>query len=194
MCGQRVFQIAHIIRLPRSDQGKIRPQRGFEEVGLAINIHRTFAFGDGGTNACGRQNPTKPIARRADPLDQSALRGQFHLDLARDHLGLRFGVQPDMRGDQPFDSAGGDQLANAQPRFRGVIGNHRQIPCAPCHQRVNQAGRRANPHESADMNGRAVLDQVGRGGGLDGMFHTAPPNSAAARAITSSSLVGITRT
>ena len=45
------------------------------------------------------QDAAQADAAGADALDQRALRHELDLDLARDHLRLRLGIEADVRGD-----------------------------------------------------------------------------------------------
>jgi hypothetical protein len=75
---------------------------------------------------------------------------ELHVDLARHHLGLGLGVQPDVRGDHAGDRAGRDQLADAVARLGGVVGHEGEAPRAAGDDRVDHPVRRADPHEAAD--------------------------------------------
>ena len=113
-------------------------------------------------------------AAGADALDQRALRDELDLDLARDHLRLGFGVEPDVRGDEALDRAGADELADPPAGPGGVVGDDGEMLRAAADQRVDQPMGRAGAHEAADQEPRAVgYQRRGRIGG-DRVLHSVP--------------------
>ena len=102
-----------------------------------------------------------------------------------------------MARDHPGHEARRDQLADALAGHGGVIGDYRQVADAARDDGVDHPFRSAHGHEAADHQAGTIGDQFGCCLGFQRAFHAAslaPMAARAARAITSSSFVGMTMT
>lgn len=120
--GVAVHQVAVPVPLPGMHQCEVGPDPPLEDIGDTIELPsllgrrhhrhpargvvapRQPAVGDLGTDPCrcieGRYaHPSGP-----QPLGQRALRGQFHLELAREELAGELLVLPHVGGDCPANS------------------------------------------------------------------------------------------
>jgi hypothetical protein len=132
---------------------------------------RALALGHRRCPRLWRDHRTQAEAAGADALDQRALRHQFNLDLARDHLRLGFRVRADVAGDDAAHQARTDQQSDAQAGLGGVVGDDRQALLALAHDLVHQAVGRAHAHEAADHQHRPVGDALHCVGHLDALAH-----------------------
>ena len=148
----------------RLDQGEVGVQRRLQQILLAVDLDHLLAFGHGRTQARRRQNAAQSVAGGANALGHRALRDQFHVHLAGDHLAARLGIQADVGGDQLVDGLDRDQLADAEVRPARVVGDDSKVFFALPDEFVDDAMRRADSHESADHQNRAVRDHLDRFG------------------------------
>ena len=103
-----------------------------------------------------RQNPAEPEAAGANALDEGALRHQFHLEFAGQHLPLRLRIKADMAYDGLAQQLGVDEFANSPARHGRVVGNDYEIAFLLPDEFVDHAQRRADGHEAADHQACAV--------------------------------------
>ena len=139
-------------------QREIGPQRGFEQIRFAVDLDPLLAFLDQGADAGRRQHAAEAAAAGADALDEGALRDQLDRDLVAQHLLLRFRIEPDMRADHARHLRAVEQLADALAGRGRVIADQGKVRLLLAHQFVEQALRRADGHEAADHDARAVRD------------------------------------
>src|SRR4029077_19659216 len=95
----------------------------------------------------------------ADAFDQRALRNEIHLQFASHHLLLSFGIEADMAHDGLAHQLCPDELADSATGRRGVIGDHRKIAFVLADDLVDDPLWRADAHESADHQARALWDR-----------------------------------
>src|SRR6516225_291764 len=82
--GERVGEIAEVIRKKCLEEREVGPQWGLQQIVLPVHLDLALAFLDDGADAGWRQYPAKPVAACADTLDQRALRHKLDGDLLRD--------------------------------------------------------------------------------------------------------------
>jgi len=87
------------------------------------------------------------------------LQHELDLELARHHLALRLGIEPDMAHHDLAEEPRFDELADPLSGHGGVIGADGQIPLALAENLVDEALGRADGHEAADHEARAVRDE-----------------------------------
>src|SRR5262249_54505949 len=71
-------------------------------------------------------------------------------------LALGFRVEADVADDRLAQQLGSDELADSLPRCRSVIGDHREIAFVLPHDLVDDPLGRADGHEAADHQARAI--------------------------------------
>ncbi len=157
--GQRVREVAEVVGEERVDEREVRAQCGLDEVILAAHVDLLLALLDDGTDAGRGEDTAEPEATRADALDQRALRHELDLHFAGQHLLLRFRIQADVADDRLAHQPGAHQLADADAGKRRVVGDDGQVALALARQFVDDAVRRADGHEAADHQARAVRDE-----------------------------------
>src|SRR5262249_56809069 len=102
------------------------------------------------------KHPAETEATSADALDQRALRHQVNSHFARDHLLLRFGIEPNVTCYSLRDKACAHELANAAAWHRRVVGDNGEVTFALTHEFVDKTLRRTHCHESPDHEARSV--------------------------------------
>ena len=155
---QRVGEVAEVVGEKRVHQREVGAQRDLDEIGPAVHLDRLLAFLDFGANAGRRQHAAEAVAAGADLLDQRALRHEIDLQVASHHLLLRLGIQADVAGDHLAHQSGADQLADADTRAGGVIGDDGEVALALPHDLVDQPLGVPTRHEAADQQARPVGD------------------------------------
>ena len=160
--GQRVAQIAEIIGEECLHQREVGAERDFEQIALAVHLDALLAGLDRRADAGLRQNAAEPVSAGADAFDERTLRHQLDLQLAGQHLPLRFGIEANVAHDRLAHQLGRDQLADARGRHRGIVGDHRQIALVLPHDFVDDALGRADGHEAADHQACAIGDHGNR--------------------------------
>ena len=119
--GQRVGEVAEVVRQKGMDQGEFRPQRGLEQKRLSVDLDLALAFGDRGADAGWREHASEAAAARADALDEGPLGHQIDSDLVGQHLLLRLRIEADVACGQARDQRRVEQLADAFAGYRGVV-------------------------------------------------------------------------
>ena len=76
-----------------------------------------------------------------------------------------------MRRLHALDATRVDQLTETDPGSGGIIADHRQLPRATHHERVDDAFRRADAHEPPEHYARAIGDQRRRRRRRNGSLH-----------------------
>ncbi len=147
----------------RADQREVRLDRQCEQELRAVDLDLALALGGCRADARGCQHAAQAMAAGADALGQGSLRAQLDADLARDHLPLRLGIQADVRRHELLDQLRFDQAGDAETGTPGVVGDDRQVLAALAHELGDQPMRRADAHEAADHERRAVGDLLHRG-------------------------------
>ena len=94
--GQRIGEIAEIVREERTDECEIRAQRNFQQEFLAVDRELLLAGLDDGADTGRRKDAAKPEAAGANAFDQGSLRYQLDLHLAADHALLSLQIGSDV--------------------------------------------------------------------------------------------------
>ena len=164
--SQRVAEIAEIVGEERLHEGKVGAQRHFEQITRAVDLYHLLAGFDGRSHAGLRQDATKAVTTRTDAFDQRALRDKIALQFAGQHLPLRFRVEADMADDRLAHELRANELADAPPRRRRIVGDHDEVALLLADDLVDDPFGRADGHEAADHQAGAVGDErhrVGQG-------------------------------
>src|SRR5437868_12613080 len=83
LCTAAELTVPHPVGALRGHEGVVDADSGFEDERLAIEEADLLALGDGRSHAGGCVDASQTGAASAQALDQSALRHDFVLDLAR---------------------------------------------------------------------------------------------------------------
>src|SRR6185295_20034019 len=75
--GQRVGEVAEVIRQEGMDQGELRPQRGLEQKHRSVYLDLALAFGHRGADAGWREYASQAATTRADAFDKGPLGHQI---------------------------------------------------------------------------------------------------------------------
>ena len=127
--GQRVAQIAEVVRAVCTDQREVGRDRQRDEECAAVDDDFLRAFRDERSDTRRGQHAAESESRGPDPLGERSLRHELDGDLAGDHLPLRFRIGADVRDDQPAHELGVDQAADADARARRVVGDDGEVAC-----------------------------------------------------------------
>src|SRR5437588_12182502 len=95
-CGQHVGEVAEVIGQKGVNQGKLRPQRGFEQKLLSVDLDLALAFSDQSADAGWRENASETATTGANAFDKSPLRYAIDGDLVAQHLLLRLRIEADV--------------------------------------------------------------------------------------------------
>jgi hypothetical protein len=98
----------------------------------------------------------------ANALDQRALRHELDLHFASEHLLLSFGIEPDVARNDPAHQIRRHEFPDADARQRRVVGDHREVALALADELVDDPLGRANTHEAAHHQARAILNLLDR--------------------------------
>ena len=172
-----VDQIAGRIRLIRPNEGKIGPERGFQQVGPAIKAPFLFPLRDDRANPGGREKRGNPRSGSANALDQGSLGHDFKGDFAPSNLlGQRrcaVGIAAE-GGDQFRDLAGFSQNLRRQRSESGRVADNGQVAHAAVSQGKEQFVRPPLEYaKPAYQNTRSVPD-IGKSfdRGIVSLLHT----------------------
>src|SRR5207237_3833400 len=72
-CGQHVGEIAEVIGQKGVNQGKLRPQRSFEQKLLSVDLYLALALGHRSADAGWRENASETATTGANAFDKSSL-------------------------------------------------------------------------------------------------------------------------
>ena len=122
-----VAEIAQVIGNERVHEREIGAERRLEQVDAAVDRDLLLALLDDRADAGRRQDAAEPEAARPDALDERPLRDEVHLQVPGEHLLLGLRIEADVTHDDPPQQLGSDELADADARSGGVVGDHREF-------------------------------------------------------------------
>lgn len=108
----------------------------------------------------GVRTPPKAIAIRANSFSKRTLRNEFNGKVTRKHLSLSFRVKADMAHDSRTNELSADELADANARFCGIVGDDDKIPFFLTDELINNAFWCPNAHKAADHQRGTVWDFI----------------------------------
>ena len=153
-----IDEIALTISLPSLDHGEISRKGRLQEAGAPSELHDRLALGDGGPHPGRREEGRDPRAGSPHPFGKGALRVQVDLHLAVEDLSLQIGVAPDVGPHETPDLVALQQPHQAFALVPAVVAHHRQLTDVATVQLVDAVLGDAAQPETAEHDGRAILD------------------------------------
>ena len=125
--GERVFEVADVVRPLRRDQRKVAADRRFQEIALAAGLDDLLSLLHCRAQAGGGEHTAEAGTAGSDPFHERTLGYQLHLHFAGQHLCLGFRIEPDVRDDDAGDRAAVIELADTLAGHGGIVGHDREI-------------------------------------------------------------------
>ena len=157
--GLAEHAVAGRVGLPRLDDGEVRDDPAFQDIGFAVEILMLLAVGDHRAHAGAGEKAGDARAARPHPFGKRALGVELQLQFARQVLPHEFGVFANIGRDHLFDLPRRKQHTKAKAVNARVVRRNRQIAGPRIADRRDQQFRDAAQSKAAAGNQHAVEQQ-----------------------------------
>ena len=153
------------VAFPRLDDGKVRMDRFFQHVFLAVEYLGLLAFGQLGAKRGAGVEARDAGATGAQLLGQRALWGQVQFEFTGQRLSLELLVLAHVGCEHALDLVGLEQRSHAEIIDARVVADNRQVFGPRLQQCADQILRDAAQAETAGSNRHAIKQQAVKGFG-----------------------------